>query len=91
MSSESAALRESIRQGLIAAHVDRAEFEWAVARVYELERNAERDITPCPRTPQASGFKLNVEMIEVRNESRKIYFEENDQMRADDDGMRGYD
>jgi hypothetical protein len=78
MTPESAALRESIRQGLIAAHIDRGEWEWAVARVYELERNAERDITPCPRAPQASGLKLNVEMIEVRNESRKIHFGEND-------------
>lgn len=41
MTPESAALRDSIRQGLIGAHVDRPEFEWAVARVYELERKAE--------------------------------------------------
>jgi hypothetical protein len=45
MSSESQALRESIRQGLIAAHIDRAEFEWAVARVYELERAEENHAT----------------------------------------------
>jgi hypothetical protein len=38
---ESTALRESIRQGLIGAHIDRPEFEWAVARVYELEREKE--------------------------------------------------
>ena len=44
MTPESSALRESIRQGLIAAHVDRAEFDWAVARVYELERKQESDV-----------------------------------------------
>lgn len=38
MTKESQALRESIRQGLIAAHIDREEFDWAVARIYELER-----------------------------------------------------
>jgi hypothetical protein len=37
----SAALRESIRQGLIGAHVDRAEWEWAVAEVYRLEHEKE--------------------------------------------------
>lgn len=42
-SEESAALRESIRQGFIAAHVDQEEFEKAVARVYELERQAEAE------------------------------------------------
>jgi hypothetical protein len=41
MTTESTALRESIRQGLIAAHIDRGEWEWAVARVYELERAQE--------------------------------------------------
>jgi hypothetical protein len=40
MTPESAALRESIRQGLIGAHIDRPEFDWAVARVYELERQS---------------------------------------------------
>ena len=41
MTPESTALRESIRQGLIGAHIDRPEFESAVARVYELERAEE--------------------------------------------------
>lgn len=47
MSKESEAIRASIRQGLIGAHVDRAEFEWAVARVYELE-HAEETRRPLP-------------------------------------------
>jgi hypothetical protein len=48
MTPESAALRESIRQGLIGAHINREEFEWAVARVYELERaqDARRPLAP---------------------------------------------
>jgi hypothetical protein len=46
---EAQALRESIRQGLIGAHVDRAEFEWAVAQVYELERAEE---ARCPLPPE---------------------------------------
>ena len=41
MTPESAALRQSIRDGLIGAHVARPEFEWAVARVYEVERREE--------------------------------------------------
>lgn len=41
MTSESAALRESIRQGLISAEIDRAEWECVVARIYELEREKE--------------------------------------------------
>jgi hypothetical protein len=41
MTPESAALRESIRQGRLSAAIDPEEFEWAVARVYELERKAE--------------------------------------------------
>ena len=44
MSKESESLRASIRQGLIGAHVDRAEFEWAVARVYELEHAEEAEM-----------------------------------------------
>lgn len=46
MSKEANALREAIRQGFIGAHVDRAEFEWAVARVYELE-HAEEEEAKC--------------------------------------------
>lgn len=46
MTPESAALRESIRQGLIGAHINREEFDWAVARVYELER-AEEEKAKC--------------------------------------------
>lgn len=46
MTKESAALREAIRQGFIGVHVDRAEFEWAVARVYELE-HAEEEQAKC--------------------------------------------
>jgi hypothetical protein len=44
MTKTSAALRESIRQGLIGAHVDRAEFEWAVAEVYRLEHEEEAEM-----------------------------------------------
>jgi hypothetical protein len=40
----SAALRASIRQGLIGAHVDRAEWEWAVAEVYRLEHEEEAEM-----------------------------------------------
>jgi hypothetical protein len=38
---ESAALRESIRQGHISAQLDHDEFDFAVARVYEVEREEE--------------------------------------------------
>jgi hypothetical protein len=38
MTPESQALRQSIRDDLIGAHIDREEFEAAVARVYGLER-----------------------------------------------------
>jgi hypothetical protein len=38
---ESAALRASIRQGHVNAALDREEFDFAVSRVYELERAAE--------------------------------------------------
>jgi hypothetical protein len=44
VNKESEALRASIRQGLVGAHVDRAEFEWAVTRVYELERREEAEM-----------------------------------------------
>jgi hypothetical protein len=43
MTPESAALRESIRQGMISAQIDAQEFESAVARVYELEREQEAE------------------------------------------------
>ena len=41
MTPESAALRESIRQGHISAQLDHEEFDFAVARVYEVERGEE--------------------------------------------------
>jgi hypothetical protein len=49
---ESQALRESIRQGLIGAHVNRPEFDHAVARVYELER-------PQEAIPMLISFVIN--------------------------------
>jgi hypothetical protein len=42
MTPESAALRQSIRDGLISAQIDAEEFEWTVQRVYELERQHEQ-------------------------------------------------
>jgi hypothetical protein len=56
MSKTSAALRESIRQGLIGAHVDRAEFEWAVAEVYRLEHEEEALTRPCARDPGTTSL-----------------------------------
>jgi hypothetical protein len=41
MTPESAALRQAIRDGLISAQLDAEEFEWTVARVYEVEREKE--------------------------------------------------
>jgi hypothetical protein len=58
---ESSALRESIRQGLIAAHVDRAEFDWAVARVYELEREEDKQ----REWEQCQEDKLRTEMLDA--------------------------
>lgn len=60
MTPESSALRESIRQGLIAAHVDRDEFDWAVARVYELERaEMQRE------WEQSQEIKLRTEILDA--------------------------
>lgn len=56
MTPESAALRESIRQGLIGAHVNREEFDWAVARVYELERAEEALTRPCAHDPGTTSL-----------------------------------
>ena len=61
MIPESAALRDSIRQGLIAAHVDRAEFDWAVARVYELERKEDKQ----REWEQSQEDKLRIEILDA--------------------------
>lgn len=89
MTPESSALRESIRQGLVAAHVDRAEFDWAVARVYELEREEERETVMPPRmlAAERADLELEVEFVEVCAESRAIYLDGDDHACADDDGM----
>lgn len=50
MTPESAALRESIRLGLISSYIDRSEFDAAVARVYEVERSKEQDWDFCTNT-----------------------------------------
>lgn len=57
---ESAALRESIRQGHISPDLDREEWEYAVARIYELERGAEAqgeraEGTPAPTAPSVAA------------------------------------
>lgn len=51
MSDEAAALRAAIRLGLIGSHVDRPEFDAAVARVYEVERSKEQDWDFCTNPP----------------------------------------
>lgn len=38
MSDESETLRAQIRAGAICPQIDRARWEWAVARIYEIER-----------------------------------------------------
>lgn len=45
VSHETEKLREDIRQGRISPEVNRQQWEWAVARIYEVERAEEAELS----------------------------------------------